>query len=109
MYTTVNYTLSGIYTPNLIPRLPGNEARMDLVVPTFLCQVESLFQLFKLLNIVICSCWMNAREVISRVIHNCSHRKQNGWWKEVQFCIVYFDLVVSFSATEAKCMRAFWQ
>ena len=106
MYTTVNYTLSGIYTPNLIPRLPGNEARIDLVVPTFLCQVKSLFQLYKLLNIVMCSCWMNAREVISRVIHNCSHRRPKGGWKEVQFCIVYFDLVVSFSATEAKCMRA---
>jgi len=104
MYTTVNYTLSGIYTPNLIPMLYGNEARMDLVVPTFLCQVKSLFQLYKLLNIAMCSCWMNAREVISRVIH----RRQNGWWKEVQFCIVYFDLVVSFSAREAKCMRALW-
>ena len=35
-------SLSGIYTPNHVPRLPGNEARMDLVVSnytTLLCQV----------------------------------------------------------------------
>jgi len=75
MHMTISFTLD-IYTTTFIA---ANYYSSDWYFEYILYATVNYMRLYTLF-----SCWMNAKEMISRVIHNCAHRNQNGWWKEVR-------------------------